>query len=560
MKDEKFSKKHWGVVNTPYVPNKEIEVRSIPFGGKIDFPESIGKGVLNVGMNPVPAPTQMQQDQNELIDHKAFLQLYDKRFDFLHKLTLKGCSCIDCRTCLVGPCKGPSSCSLKSTFYREEGKEVEDSSIDFDPETVAEAEHTEYITEFQPFIKKWAQKEIQAILIQYRNLLTRYPKITSLIHSIQLPNHQSSYHSIPIFSAPLTQTGLDKLERLMKNGCTGDNCHHGCILKGTDSSRCAALEHLGEMDKGITFTDLQFMVKLFAQYQFSKAQITPEYCEEVKNQLEEQYLRRSDIEMAQYKDREEKLKHLAEHSCKGGEFPCNECPAGGGIRCKAAAANLLSVSPELRIPLWARIEFLKMKYQTAPYIGRIANMITKGCDLNCATCLAKEDRSPCPILHSPSTYRQYISSKWARSWVISRYMHLLKQVSEEVSMVTEVEKDEDARLKRDEDARRGEPGETYLDDKLIAQVVSPIVELGIFPSISNLPVTSEYPPSVSESFKAIVTALRESSGYYQGWKANIAMAFIDEMRENVPDNLLSYDKLHKIANNAAETFLKRLMQ
>lgn len=66
----------------------------------------------------------------------------------------------------------------------------------------------------------------------------------------------------------------------------------------------------------------------------------------------------------------------------------------------------------------------------------------------------------------------------------------------------------------------------------------------------------------------LVKALKEDEGYRISWKANIAMAFKDEMeREGVhspnPDNhsiLVTRDMLHKIANDAADNFLNQLVQ
>jgi len=54
----------------------------------------------------------------------------------------------------------------------------------------------------------------------------------------------------------------------------------------------------------------------------------------------------------------------------------------------------------------------------------------------------------------------------------------------------------------------------------------------------------------------LVKSLRDDPGYRIGWKANIAMAFYDTYRQQ--GGRTGRVKLHKIANDAAEHFLKIL--
>ena len=69
-----------------------------------------------------------------------------------------------------------------------------------------------------------------------------------------------------------------------------------------------------------------------------------------------------------------------------------------------------------------------------------------------------------------------------------------------------------------------------------------------------------------EAVDNICQALKDDSGYYIAWKANIAMAFKDEFdREHskrIPDFskwLFTENGVHEIANNASDNFLKLLM-
>lgn len=53
--------------------------------------------------------------------------------------------------------------------------------------------------------------------------------------------------------------------------------------------------------------------------------------------------------------------------------------------------------------------------------------------------------------------------------------------------------------------------------------------------------------------KTLVSQLSRDEGFYQSWKANIAMAFKD-----CYSNATDKDDIHKIANNAADNFLSLL--
>jgi hypothetical protein len=51
---------------------------------------------------------------------------------------------------------------------------------------------------------------------------------------------------------------------------------------------------------------------------------------------------------------------------------------------------------------------------------------------------------------------------------------------------------------------------------------------------------------------------REPGSYYDGWKANIAMAFVDQWMYG-PDVVADSVDVHRIANKAANVFLNRLL-
>lgn len=58
---------------------------------------------------------------------------------------------------------------------------------------------------------------------------------------------------------------------------------------------------------------------------------------------------------------------------------------------------------------------------------------------------------------------------------------------------------------------------------------------------------------ISAACKIVFKALKDDPGYWQSWKANIAMAFQDEVYRQLISN-----GIHKISNDAAENFLQKL--
>lgn len=62
------------------------------------------------------------------------------------------------------------------------------------------------------------------------------------------------------------------------------------------------------------------------------------------------------------------------------------------------------------------------------------------------------------------------------------------------------------------------------------------------------------PIEVKEAVECLVTALKADPGFYYSYQANIAMAFVDQFSTPYPDGF----DLHKMANEAAKTFLDRL--
>ncbi len=58
--------------------------------------------------------------------------------------------------------------------------------------------------------------------------------------------------------------------------------------------------------------------------------------------------------------------------------------------------------------------------------------------------------------------------------------------------------------------------------------------------------------------KQLIKALKNDPGVYYAWQANIAMAFVDEMRRSA-SRRPAYKDLHKIANDAAKHFLNILI-
>jgi len=64
---------------------------------------------------------------------------------------------------------------------------------------------------------------------------------------------------------------------------------------------------------------------------------------------------------------------------------------------------------------------------------------------------------------------------------------------------------------------------------------------------------------ISTAVSKLNEVLRTDREYYNAWQANIAIQFIDAYREEMCVTL-SYDVLHKIANDAAKNFLDLLIK
>jgi hypothetical protein len=64
----------------------------------------------------------------------------------------------------------------------------------------------------------------------------------------------------------------------------------------------------------------------------------------------------------------------------------------------------------------------------------------------------------------------------------------------------------------------------------------------------------------SEAVRVLSKALIEDSGYWEAWKANIAMAIYDQYTDEVPEFLekVSHYDIHEIANKGADRFLRLL--
>lgn len=67
--------------------------------------------------------------------------------------------------------------------------------------------------------------------------------------------------------------------------------------------------------------------------------------------------------------------------------------------------------------------------------------------------------------------------------------------------------------------------------------------------------------TIQEAIKVLTEHLESDEGYRLGWQANIAMSFVDAWdaykRRTGKKNITQIDR-HAIANEAADTFLKRL--
>jgi hypothetical protein len=69
--------------------------------------------------------------------------------------------------------------------------------------------------------------------------------------------------------------------------------------------------------------------------------------------------------------------------------------------------------------------------------------------------------------------------------------------------------------------------------------------------------------NVQEAIKALQRALKRDKGYYESWKANIAMAYRDTegwYKANSKKRYLNKKDKRLIANDAADYFLKLLIR
>jgi Tfp pilus assembly protein PilF len=70
-----------------------------------------------------------------------------------------------------------------------------------------------------------------------------------------------------------------------------------------------------------------------------------------------------------------------------------------------------------------------------------------------------------------------------------------------------------------------------------------------------------YEKDVPHAMKTVCKALKEDPGYYESWKANIAMAFKDEWEsEWYQQSEQDKEDIHKLANIAAANFLNLLIK
>jgi len=62
---------------------------------------------------------------------------------------------------------------------------------------------------------------------------------------------------------------------------------------------------------------------------------------------------------------------------------------------------------------------------------------------------------------------------------------------------------------------------------------------------------------LAQAVEIVCTALRTDSGYYESWKANIAMSMYDEyMERDKKDGIVD---IHEVANKGADRFLQLLI-
>jgi hypothetical protein len=67
------------------------------------------------------------------------------------------------------------------------------------------------------------------------------------------------------------------------------------------------------------------------------------------------------------------------------------------------------------------------------------------------------------------------------------------------------------------------------------------------------------PLSVAQVIKVVKMAMKADKGYFETWKANIAVAFQDAAFAEVSADPEIRDRIHKISNQAAESFLNRFI-
>lgn len=68
--------------------------------------------------------------------------------------------------------------------------------------------------------------------------------------------------------------------------------------------------------------------------------------------------------------------------------------------------------------------------------------------------------------------------------------------------------------------------------------------------------------NIQKEVEKIQETLKEDKEYREVWKANIAMAFVDEWNTNetFQQSEQQYSDVHKLANEAADRFLDSLVQ
>lgn len=77
--------------------------------------------------------------------------------------------------------------------------------------------------------------------------------------------------------------------------------------------------------------------------------------------------------------------------------------------------------------------------------------------------------------------------------------------------------------------------------------------------IMKQPIQVQEFPTTKQAVEKLCEELKNDESYYISWQANIAMAFYDECVRNQIDDDLPLELLHKIANKAADNFLKQLI-